>query len=35
LQGDRERLVPFVIGEIIDDVDLDAGRIVADWDPDF
>ncbi|WP_353221472.1 ribosome maturation factor RimM [Salinisphaera sp. C84B14] len=35
LQGDRERLVPFVVGEIIDDVDLEAGRIVADWDPDF
>jgi 16S rRNA processing protein RimM len=35
LQGERERLVPFVVGEIIDDVDLDAGRIVADWDPDF
>jgi 16S rRNA processing protein RimM len=35
LEGDRERLVPFVIGEVIDEVDLDAGRIVADWDPDF
>ena len=35
LQGDRERLVPFVVGEIIDEVDLEAGRIVADWDPEF
>lgn len=35
IQGERERLVPFVIGEIIEAVDLDAGRIVADWDPDF
>ena len=35
LKGDRERLVPFVVGEIIDEVDLEAGRIVADWDPDF
>ncbi|MES1927890.1 16S rRNA-processing protein RimM [Salinisphaera dokdonensis CL-ES53] len=35
LQGDRERLVPFVVGEIIDEVDLKAGRIVADWDPEF
>lgn len=33
--GDRERLVPFVIGEIIDAVDVCGGRIVADWDPDF
>ncbi|GAB3682233.1 ribosome maturation factor RimM [Salinisphaera aquimarina] len=35
LAGDRERLVPFVYGEIIDSVDLDAQRIVADWDPEF
>lgn len=35
IQGECERLVPFVIGEIIDAVDLDAGRIVVDWDPDF
>jgi len=35
LAGERERLVPFVVGEIIDDVDLAAGRIVADWDPEF
>jgi len=35
LSGDRDRLVPFVVGEIIDEVDLEAGRIVADWDPDF
>lgn len=35
LQGERERLVPFVVGEVIDEVDLDAGRIVADWDADF
>lgn len=30
--GDRERLIPFVPGEIVDEVDLDAGRIVVDWD---
>lgn len=35
LKGDRERLVPFVMHEIIESVDLDAGRIVADWDADF
>lgn len=33
--GDRERLIPLVIGEIVDEVDLDAGRIVVDWAADF
>ncbi|MES1926795.1 ribosome maturation factor RimM [Salinisphaera sp. T31B1] len=35
LTGDRERLVPFVVGEIIDEVDIAGGRIVADWEPDY
>lgn len=35
VQGERERLIPFVVGEIVDTVDLAAGRIVADWDPEF
>jgi 16S rRNA processing protein RimM len=33
--GERERLIPFVLDEIIQAVDIDGGRIVADWDPDF
>jgi 16S rRNA processing protein RimM len=35
IQGDRERLVPFIQGEVIRSVDLDAGLIRVDWDPDF
>lgn len=35
VQGDRERLVPFVMDRHVVSVDLDAGRIVVDWDPDF
>lgn len=31
---DRERLVPF-IESVVQEVDLEAGRLVADWDPDF
>ena len=33
--GDRERLVPFVVGRYVKSVDLGAGRIEVDWDPDF
>jgi 16S rRNA processing protein RimM len=31
----RERLLPFVPGQYVKDVDLAAMRIVVDWDPDF
>jgi 16S rRNA processing protein RimM len=33
--GERERLIPFVVGPIIHSVDLAGGRIVADWAPDY
>jgi len=33
--GDVERLVPFVVGEFVRNVDLDAGVITVDWDPEF
>ncbi len=33
--GDVERLVPFVFGEFVKAVDLDAGVITVDWDPEF
>lgn len=33
--GERERLIPFVPGPIVDEVDLAAGRIVVDWDTGF
>lgn len=36
IQGDdRERLVPFVADAVIKQVDLAAGLIQVDWDPDF
>lgn len=31
----KERLVPFVMEHYVREVDLLAGRIVVDWDPDF
>lgn len=33
--AERERLIPFLVGSFVTDVDLDAARIVVDWDPDF
>jgi 16S rRNA processing protein RimM len=35
LSGERERLIPFVIDDIVREVDLDAQRMVVDWRPDF
>ena len=35
IDGDRERLVPFVPGEYVKRVDLDEGIVVVDWDPEF
>jgi 16S rRNA processing protein RimM len=35
VEGDRERLIPFVQGAIVTDIDLDAGRMRVDWAPDY
>jgi 16S rRNA processing protein RimM len=35
IHGEREHLVPFVRGQVIESVDLEAGVIRVDWDPDF
>ena len=35
LQGDRERLITFVIDEIVREVDLANKRVVVDWQPDY
>ena len=33
--GERERLIPYVTKQFVHKVDLDAGRITVDWDPEF
>ncbi len=31
----RERMIPFVTGEFVKEVDIDGGRILVDWDAEF
>jgi 16S rRNA processing protein RimM len=33
--GERERMIPFVLEQFVKEVNLDSGRITVDWDPDF
>ena len=35
VSGDRERLIPFVLDDVVKLVDLDAGVIQVDWDKEF
>lgn len=35
VNGDRERLLPFLYERVIIDIDISAGKILVDWDPDF
>jgi 16S rRNA processing protein RimM len=35
VKGDRERLIPFIWEQVVQDVDLDERRMVVDWDPEF
>jgi len=35
VKGERERLIPYVLEHIVQEVDLDKGLIRVDWDADF
>ena len=35
LRGDRERLIPFVMGDVVKLVDLANKRVIVDWKPDY
>ncbi len=35
VRGERERLIPWIPGEVIRSVEPDADRVVVDWDPEF
>lgn len=34
-RGERERPIPFVMGQYVKEVDLDKGILIVDWDPEF
>ncbi|MBI3774705.1 MAG: ribosome maturation factor RimM [Gammaproteobacteria bacterium] len=35
VQGERERMIPYLPQQVVRAVDLARGEIVVDWDPDF
>jgi len=35
LSGSTERLIPFIVGQVVKQVDLAARLIVVDWSPDY
>lgn len=35
VRGERERLIPFLMGQTVTQVDLQAGLLIVDWDPEF
>jgi len=35
VNGDQERLIPFLQQEVVTEIDLDAGLMKVDWDPEF
>lgn len=35
IKGERERLIPFIHGQTVKEVDLNANKIVVDWDADY
>ena len=35
VKGDRERLIPFVMDDVVKEVDLASRRVVVDWQPDY
>jgi len=35
VKGDRERLIPYLSGSVVQDVRLDEGIMIVNWDPEF
>jgi 16S rRNA processing protein RimM len=35
VKGDRERYIPFLMGDVIKSIDLDQNQMIVEWDPEF
>ena len=35
VKGEQEFLVPYITGQVVETVDLEAREIRVDWDPDY
>ena len=35
VEGDRKRLIPFVTGHTVSEVNIESGRVTVNWDADF
>lgn len=35
VKGERERLIPFLQGQFVKNIDLQAAKMIVDWDPEF
>lgn len=35
VEGDKERLIPYIPEQVIRNIDLDGQQMLVDWDPDF
>jgi 16S rRNA processing protein RimM len=33
--GDKERLIPFLQGQFVKNINLESGMMIVDWDPEF
>lgn len=34
-EGEKERLIPFLQGQFVKDINLESGIMIVDWDPEF
>lgn len=35
LEGESQHLVPYILGQVVIEVDLGASQIIVDWDPEY
>lgn len=35
VKGDKQRLLPYIRDQVIKQIDLQAGQMIVDWDPEF